>query len=301
MLFRRASVRYGRTPEPETPYQKAAQVWDERIGSARVQARNWRLIAFGNLFLAAGLAGGLIWQAARGTVTPWVVEVDKLGEAQAISRGGRGLPPDRSADCLAPRPLRRKRPRDPGRPRHRPPELARGLRLHHRQRRGRAQRLCPRQRSLRQGRQDSGRGRYLERDPRLERQLSRRLGRAPLREREPRGDGTLDRHSHRRARHAARRRTAAQESPRRVRPRHQLVEGARLMRSAFLALMTLVSTAMAGCATFKPPQISYDDAQPAVLETRASQAGAGGGAAKTAAVAGPAQAASWGTVQAGAA
>ncbi len=65
MLFRRASVRYGRTPEPETPFQKAAQVWDERIGSARVQARNWRLLAFGNLFLAAGLAGGLIWQAVR--------------------------------------------------------------------------------------------------------------------------------------------------------------------------------------------------------------------------------------------
>jgi type IV secretion system protein VirB5 len=61
LMFRRASVRYGRTPEPETPFQKAAQVWDERIGSARVQARNWRLLAFGNLFLAAGLAGGLIW------------------------------------------------------------------------------------------------------------------------------------------------------------------------------------------------------------------------------------------------
>ena len=85
MLFRRASVRYGRTPEPETPYQKAAQVWDERIGSARVQARNWRLMAFGYLFLAAGLAGGLVWQAARGTVTPWVVEIDKLGQAQAVA------------------------------------------------------------------------------------------------------------------------------------------------------------------------------------------------------------------------
>lgn len=84
MLFRRPSVRYGRTPEPETPFQKAAQVWDERIGLARIQARNWRLIAFGNLFLAAGLACGLIWQAARGTVTPWVVEIDKLGQAQAI-------------------------------------------------------------------------------------------------------------------------------------------------------------------------------------------------------------------------
>jgi len=85
MLFRRPSVRYGRTPEPETPFQKAAQVWDERIGSARVQARNWRLIAFGNLFLAAGLACGLLWQAARGTVTPWVVEIDKLGQAQAVA------------------------------------------------------------------------------------------------------------------------------------------------------------------------------------------------------------------------
>ncbi len=85
MQFRRASARYGRTPEPETPYQKAAQVWDERIGSARVQARNWRLIAFGNLILASGLAGGLVWQSARGTVVPWVVQVDKLGQAQAVA------------------------------------------------------------------------------------------------------------------------------------------------------------------------------------------------------------------------
>ena len=85
MLFRRPSVRYGRTLEPETPFQKAAQVWDERIGSARVQARNWRLIAFSSLFLAAGLACGLLWQAARGTVTPWVVEIDKLGQAQAVA------------------------------------------------------------------------------------------------------------------------------------------------------------------------------------------------------------------------
>jgi type IV secretory pathway TrbF-like protein len=39
-----------------TPYQKAAQVWDERIGSARVQAKNWRLIAFGSLILFQFLA-----------------------------------------------------------------------------------------------------------------------------------------------------------------------------------------------------------------------------------------------------
>lgn len=84
-MFKRSSVRYGRTPVPETPYQKAAQVWDDRIGSARVQARNWRFMAFGCLVLAAGLAGGLVWQAARGTITPWVVQVDRLGQAQAIA------------------------------------------------------------------------------------------------------------------------------------------------------------------------------------------------------------------------
>lgn len=84
-MFKRSSIRYGRTPEPETPYQKAAQVWDERIGSARVQAYNWRLIAFGNLFLAGGLAAALVWQGARGSIVPWVVQVDKIGEAQAIA------------------------------------------------------------------------------------------------------------------------------------------------------------------------------------------------------------------------
>ena len=84
-LFRRASVRYSRTPKPETPYQRATQAWDERIGSARVQARNWRLMAFGSLFLSTGLAAGLIWQSLDGSVVPWVVEVDKLGQAQIVA------------------------------------------------------------------------------------------------------------------------------------------------------------------------------------------------------------------------
>src|ERR1700752_3631250 len=83
--FKRPSVRYGRTPAPETPYQKAAQVWDERIGSARGQAKNWRLMAFGCLMLSAALAGGLVWQSSQGSITPWVVEVDRLGQAQRVA------------------------------------------------------------------------------------------------------------------------------------------------------------------------------------------------------------------------
>ena len=85
MMFRRPSVRYSKTPEPVTPYQKAAQVWDERIGSARVQARNWRMMAFGSLLLSGGLSAALVWQSTQGTITPYVVEVDRLGGAQAVT------------------------------------------------------------------------------------------------------------------------------------------------------------------------------------------------------------------------
>ena len=84
-IFRRASPHYGKTPAPETPEQKAAQVWDERIGSARVQAKNWRLMAFGSLILSAGFAAALVWQSARGTIAPWVVQVDDLGQAQTVA------------------------------------------------------------------------------------------------------------------------------------------------------------------------------------------------------------------------
>ena len=93
MRFRRAVQRYGRTPEPVTSYQRAAQVWDERIGSARVQARNWRLMALGGLFLSGGLATGLLWQSLSSRVTPYVVEVDKLGQAQAVSEADKNFQP----------------------------------------------------------------------------------------------------------------------------------------------------------------------------------------------------------------
>jgi type IV secretion system protein TrbF len=84
-MFKRPSTHYGKAPEPETPYQRAAQVWDDRIGSARVQAKNWRFMAFGSLILSAGFATALVWQSARGTVVPWVVQVDRLGQSQAVA------------------------------------------------------------------------------------------------------------------------------------------------------------------------------------------------------------------------
>ena len=93
MKFRRAVQRYGQTPEPVTPYQRAGQVWDERIGSARVQARNWRLMAFGGLLLSTGLSTGLLWQSMQSRVTPYVVAVDRFGEAMTVAPADRNYAP----------------------------------------------------------------------------------------------------------------------------------------------------------------------------------------------------------------
>ena len=84
-MFKRPATHYGKSPQPETPYQRAAQVWDDRIGSARVQARNWRFMAFGSLALSMGLSAALVWQSTDGSIVPWVVQVDRLGQAQAVA------------------------------------------------------------------------------------------------------------------------------------------------------------------------------------------------------------------------
>lgn len=96
MRFRRPQVRYSQTPEPVTPYQAAAQAWDERIGSARVQAKNWRFMAFGCLSLAMLMAAGLVWRSGQSIVTPYVVEVDQAGQVRAV---GQAATPYKPADA----------------------------------------------------------------------------------------------------------------------------------------------------------------------------------------------------------
>lgn len=84
MSFKRSSLRYGETPPPVTPYQKAAQKWDDRIGSARVQAHNWRLMALGSLALSLIMATVLLALGPSGSLLPYIVEIDRQGGARAV-------------------------------------------------------------------------------------------------------------------------------------------------------------------------------------------------------------------------
>jgi type IV secretion system protein TrbF len=68
----------------ETPYQRARQEWDRRMGAATVQAANWRLAAFALMGLLFVAFIALIYLGALPKLVPHIIEVDKLGEPKYL-------------------------------------------------------------------------------------------------------------------------------------------------------------------------------------------------------------------------
>lgn len=83
-MWKRQQHSYGKTPIATTPYQRAAQVWDDRMGSARVQAKNWRLIALIMTGFAVALAGAYVWRSSISIITPYVIEMEASGEVRSV-------------------------------------------------------------------------------------------------------------------------------------------------------------------------------------------------------------------------
>jgi type IV secretory pathway TrbF-like protein len=78
----------------DNPYLSARREWNERYGDYIARAHNWRRAAFAALTISAILAVGVVWQAAQSKIVPYVVEVDKLGDAVAVARADRAAPAD---------------------------------------------------------------------------------------------------------------------------------------------------------------------------------------------------------------
>ena len=82
MSFPNMTTSYGRSAgsnDGHNPYARAAAEWDQRIGSARVQARNWRYLAFASMLLALISTTGAVVLGIKKQVATYVVEVDKAG------------------------------------------------------------------------------------------------------------------------------------------------------------------------------------------------------------------------------
>lgn len=91
--FRRANDHYGSSAPVETPYQRAGQEWDRRIGAPVIQARNWRMMAFAGWAVAALAVGGLIYQSNNTRIATYVVPIDKYGRPGRIELAGRSYTP----------------------------------------------------------------------------------------------------------------------------------------------------------------------------------------------------------------
>ncbi len=91
--FKRAPDRYGSSGPVETPYLRASREWDNRLGSAVIQAKNWRMATFASLAIAALATGGLIWEANNTRIATYVVPVDKYARPGRIELAGKAYDP----------------------------------------------------------------------------------------------------------------------------------------------------------------------------------------------------------------
>lgn len=91
--FRRAAQQYGSSAPVETPFHRAAQEWDRRIGAPVVQAKNWRAMAFCGFAVAALAVGGLIYQGATKQVATYIVPIDQFARPGRIELAGRAYNP----------------------------------------------------------------------------------------------------------------------------------------------------------------------------------------------------------------
>lgn len=76
------------------PYMEARREWLERYGDYIAQAKNWRLTALAAIGVALAAVVGLGVVAAQSKITPYVVEVDKLGNVAAIGPADKASPAD---------------------------------------------------------------------------------------------------------------------------------------------------------------------------------------------------------------
>lgn len=81
--FRAPTKTFAADP-PDTPYARARQEWDARMGSAVLSARAWRLTAFAGLGLAAALGVSLTLVALNQRTFVHVVEVSPEGQVMQV-------------------------------------------------------------------------------------------------------------------------------------------------------------------------------------------------------------------------
>jgi len=75
-----------RAGENDNPYLNARRTWNDHMGSISSSRNLWQIVAILSLMIVLAAVGGVIHIGSQSKFVPYVVQVDKLGEAVAVSR-----------------------------------------------------------------------------------------------------------------------------------------------------------------------------------------------------------------------
>lgn len=78
----------------DNPYLAARRSWNDHVGSVVASRQLWQVVALLSLLIALASVGGMVYIGSQSRFVPYVVEVDKLGQAMAVAPAQRAAPVD---------------------------------------------------------------------------------------------------------------------------------------------------------------------------------------------------------------
>lgn len=83
-----------RLGEHENPYLTARRTWNDHVGAVVASRQMWAMVGLLGLLIALASVGAVAYIGSQSKFVPYVVEVDKLGQAAAVAPAERALAAD---------------------------------------------------------------------------------------------------------------------------------------------------------------------------------------------------------------
>ena len=78
----------------DNPYLAARRSWNNHVGAVVAARQLWQIVALLSLLIALASVGGMVYIGSESRFVPYVVEVDRLGQAMAVAPADRAAPVD---------------------------------------------------------------------------------------------------------------------------------------------------------------------------------------------------------------
>ena len=76
------------------PYLNARRSWNEHVGGVMASRQSWQILGILSLLIALAAVGGIVHIGSQSKFIPYVVEVDKLGQAVGVRAAQTAQPAD---------------------------------------------------------------------------------------------------------------------------------------------------------------------------------------------------------------